>query len=65
MLEAAMNQSSIQKTDIPVVPEIPEVVITPMLKAGSVPVGFGQPVQSVFNDFNSLDDDEGFPIPKK
>jgi hypothetical protein len=44
MLEAAMNQSSIQKTDIPVVPEIPEVVITPMLKAGSVPVGFGQPV---------------------
>lgn len=38
-----------------------------MTKAVSTPAGFGQPVQvqSVFNDFNSLDDDEGFPVPKK
>lgn len=31
-------------------------------------MGFGvqvQPINSVFNDFNSLDDDESFPVQKK
>ena len=65
-----MNQSSIQKTDVPVVETpVPAVQTSPnpMAKAVSTPAGFGQQVQvqSVFNDFNSLDDDEGFPIPKK
>ena len=65
-----MNQSSIQKTDVPVVETpVPAVQTSPnpMAKAVSTTAGFGQQVQvqSVFNDFNSLDDDEGFPIPKK
>ena len=65
-----MNQSSIQKTDVPIVETpVPAVQTSPnpMAKAVSTPAGFGQQVQvqSVFNDFNSLDDDEGFPIPKK
>lgn len=65
-----MNQSSIQKTDVPIVETpVPAVQTSPnpMAKAVSTPAGFGQQVQvqSVFNDFNSLDDDEGFPVPKK
>ena len=65
-----MNQSSIQKTDVPIVETpVPAVQTSPnpMAKAVSTTAGFGQQVQvqSVFNDFNSLDDDEGFPIPKK
>ena len=68
MLEQAMNQSSIQKKE-PV--PVPEIVIMPVIQKSNSIIGmnFGlqtQPiVSSVFNDFNSLNDDESFMMPKK
>lgn len=66
MLEQAMNQSSIKKEQ-PNAPSIEMPVgVQQMQKSASINVGFSQPpVASVFTDFNSLDDEDNFPVPKK
>jgi hypothetical protein len=63
MLEQAMNQSSIQKSEV--TPNMDMVVPPTTMQKSQSLFPPQQPVQSVFNDLISLDDEDGFPMPKK